>query len=142
MQTYRLVLTGLIISSFLLSSCSKKLPGSWTIVDTTTGDAFYSVNFVNEQVGWLNGHSERTFLPPEPTPDPNQSPGTTPSPSPSPSAKPLKPGEKPPDPLKENQGFEVLQTTDGGQTWKQIPDQFKHKIRSVSGLLIRRLDGP
>jgi photosystem II stability/assembly factor-like uncharacterized protein len=25
----------------------------------------------------------------------------------------------------------VLQTTDGGQTWRQIPDQFKNKIRSV-----------
>src|SRR5262249_32697311 len=45
--------------------------------------------------------------------------------------KQLKPGQKPEDPLAANQGFEVLQTTDAGQTWKPIPDLFKNKIRSV-----------
>jgi len=76
------------------------------------------VNFVNENIGWLNGRGERN-----PEPEENDNSNKKP--------KPKKPGEKITDPLKENQGFEVLQTTDGGQTWHQIPDQFKNKIRSV-----------
>ena len=35
------------------------------------------------------------------------------------------------DPLKANQGFEVLQTSDGGASWQPLRDQFKNKIRSV-----------
>jgi photosystem II stability/assembly factor-like uncharacterized protein len=75
------------------------------------------VNFVNENIGWLNGRGERN-----PEPEENDNSNKKP--------KPRKP-EKIVDPLKENQGFEVLQTTDGGQTWRQIPSQFKNKIRSV-----------
>jgi photosystem II stability/assembly factor-like uncharacterized protein len=45
--------------------------------------------------------------------------------------KPKAPAKKPDDPLKANQGFEVLQTTDGGATWKPLPAQFKYKIRQV-----------
>ena len=40
-------------------------------------------------------------------------------------------GKKKVDPLKANDGFEVLQTTDGGETWNQLPEQFKYRIRSV-----------
>jgi photosystem II stability/assembly factor-like uncharacterized protein len=87
----------------LVSACSKtKAPGSWTVIDTGTGDAFYSVNFVDENTGWLNGHTDRSYIP---------------------TAEELANAN--------DQGFEVLQTTDGGQTWRQLPDQFKHKIRSV-----------
>jgi photosystem II stability/assembly factor-like uncharacterized protein len=101
-----------------VSCSSSKAPGVWVPQDTGTGDTFTTVNFVNENIGWLNGRGERN-----PEPEENENSNKKP--------KPKKPGEKITDPLKENQGFEVLQTTDGGQTWHQIPDQFKNKIRSV-----------
>ena len=113
----------LAISTLIFSACSKtKTPGGWSVIDTGTGDAFYSVNFVDENTGWLNGHTDRSYIPTaEELANANKNP------------KPQKPNNsnKPADPLKANQGFEVLHTTDGGRTWKQIPDQFKHKIRSV-----------
>jgi photosystem II stability/assembly factor-like uncharacterized protein len=113
----RLVLISFIFIFF--SSCSKNLvPGEWVFLDTGTGDFFASANFVDERTGWLNGHTDRSSIEVEENENSNRSP------------KRPKPEEKK-DPLKENQGFEVLQTTDGGETWKQIPDQFKHKIRSV-----------
>jgi photosystem II stability/assembly factor-like uncharacterized protein len=109
----------LVVGVLLISSCSGlKAPGAWVPIDTGTSDSFYSVNFVSENVGWLNGQGERN-----PEPDNENSNNNK--------AKARKPGEKVENPLKANQGFEVLQTTDGGQTWKQIPDQFKYKIRSV-----------
>jgi photosystem II stability/assembly factor-like uncharacterized protein len=118
----RMILAGLVSALLLLAACSAKAPGSWVVVDTGYGDSYYSVNFVSDQVGWLNGQSGRN---PEPEPeDANKNGGKKP-------AKPPKPGEKKQDPLQANQGFEVLQTTDGGQTWKPIPDLFKNKIRSV-----------
>lgn len=98
---------------------SSKSPGVWVTQDTGTGDSFFSVNFVNENVGWLNGVSGRSFEVPGENDNANKKP------------KPKKVGEKADDPLKANQGFEVLQTTDGGQTWHAMPDQFKNKIRSV-----------
>ncbi|HET9531277.1 MAG TPA: YCF48-related protein [Blastocatellia bacterium] len=108
----------------LASGCSKKAPGEWALLDTGTGDAFYNVNFVNESVGWLNGQTDRSFTPYEEEGNANGNANR--------SARPKKPDEKKEeDPLKANQGFEVLQTTDGGRTWQQIKDQFKHKIRSV-----------
>ncbi|HXG65392.1 MAG TPA: YCF48-related protein [Blastocatellia bacterium] len=112
----------LAAAALLAPACSRpKAPGDWVIVDTGTGDAFLSVNFVNENVGWLNGLTDRSFQALEENQNANANTGR----------KPQEPGKPPEDPLKANQGFEVLQTTDGGQTWKQIPDQFKHKIRSV-----------
>ncbi len=113
----------LAVATLLVSACSKtKTPGNWAVVDTGTGDAFYSVNFVDENNGWLNGHTDRSYIPSaEELANANANKN----------AKSDKSKEKPPDPLKANQGFEVLQSTDGGKTWKQIPDQFKHKIRSV-----------
>jgi photosystem II stability/assembly factor-like uncharacterized protein len=101
-----------------LACSSAKAPGAWITQDTGTGDSFYNVNFVNEDVGWLNGTSGRGFEAPQENDNSNKK------------SKP-NPVGKIKDPLKENQGFEVLQTTDGGQTWRQIPDQFKNKIRSV-----------
>jgi photosystem II stability/assembly factor-like uncharacterized protein len=106
----------------LTLSCSRpKAPGTWTPLDTGTGDAFFSANFVNENVGWLNGNTDRGAIPVEEESNSNANKNTAPK----------KPGQKAEDPLKANQGFEVLQTTDGGQSWRQIPDQFKYKIRSV-----------
>jgi photosystem II stability/assembly factor-like uncharacterized protein len=100
------------------AACStSKAPGVWITQDTGTGDSFFSANFVNENVGWVNGVGGRSYETPEETDNANK--------------KPKKPAAKVEDPLKANQGFEVLQTTDGGQTWRQIPDQFKNKIRSV-----------
>jgi photosystem II stability/assembly factor-like uncharacterized protein len=120
MHTTR-ILGFIVCAATLLSvSCSSpKTPGVWVTLDTGTGDSFFSANFVNENVGWLNGVSGRSFEAPGENENGNKK------------AKPKKPGEKVEDPLKANQGFEVLQTTDGGQTWRPIPDQFKNKIRSV-----------
>ncbi|MFY9571440.1 MAG: YCF48-related protein [Blastocatellia bacterium] len=101
------------------AACSNsKAPGVWVTQDTGTGDSFFTANFVNESVGWLNGVSGRSYEMPDGNGNANK-------------AKPKKPGEKVEDPLKANQGFEVLLTTDGGQTWRQIPEQFKYRIRSV-----------
>ncbi len=116
----KLLLATLGAAIILSSACSNaKAPGGWTLLDTGTGDAFSSVNFVNENAGWLNGWTDRGYVPPEGNENANKSP------------KPKAPGKKPEDAFKANQGFEVLQTTDGGQTWRQMPDQFKYKIRSV-----------
>ena len=120
MRNTRILFPLFVIGVLLIASCSRlKSPGVWVAQDTGTGDSFFTVNFVNENVGWLNGVSGRSPEPPEENENSNKKP------------KPKKPGEKVEDPLKANQGFEVLQTTDGGQTWRQIPDQFKNKIRSV-----------
>jgi photosystem II stability/assembly factor-like uncharacterized protein len=116
----RFLIATLASAVLLASACSAgKAPGKWSLLDTGTGDSFYSVNFVNEEIGWINGQTDRSSIVIEENENSNKS------------AKKPKPGEKQEDPLKENQGFEVLQTTDGGHTWKQIPDQFKYKIRSV-----------
>jgi len=104
---------------FGVACSSAKAPGVWVTQDTGTGDSFFTVNFVNDNVGWLNGVSGRSFEMPGDNDNENKKP------------KPKKSPEKVEDPLKANQGFEVLQTTDGGQSWHPIPDQFKNKIRSV-----------
>ncbi|MEK6299390.1 MAG: YCF48-related protein [Acidobacteriota bacterium] len=115
-----LLVAALVAATVFASACSPpKAPGSWAAIDTGTGNSFYSANFVSETVGWLNGQSGRSYEPPEGNENANKD------------AKPKKPGEKIEDPLKANQGFEVLQTTDAGASWKPIPDQFKNKIRSV-----------
>ena len=120
MPKTKVLVAALATAMFLVSACSPaKVPGSWAVVDTGTGDSFYSANFVSETVGWLNGQSGRSYELPEANENANNN------------ARPKKSGEKVEDPLKANQGFEVLQTTDGGASWKAIPDQFKNKIRSV-----------
>ena len=115
----------LALAIIFVSACSKtETPGSWSVMDTGTSDAFYSVNFVDENNGWLNGHTDRSYIPSaEELANANANANKN--------AKPKTPKDKIDDPLKSNQGFEVLHSTDGGRTWKQIPDQFKHKIRSV-----------
>ena len=118
----RFFCAALAAATLLLAGCLKwDVPGTWTALELGSTDAFYSVNFVNDDVGWLNGQSDRSFV--APGEEGNENANRTP--------KPRAPGKKPDDPLKANQGFEVLHTTDGGATWKQIPDQFKYKIRSV-----------
>ncbi len=114
-------LTALLATAILLASaCSPpKAPGTWSYQDTETGDAFYSICFVNENTGWVNGQSDRSSIPVDENGNINANIAS------------VKPGEKLKDPLKENQGFEVLQTTDGGLTWQPMPDQLKYKIRSV-----------
>jgi photosystem II stability/assembly factor-like uncharacterized protein len=109
--------SGVAVLLLLFSSCApRKAPGEWVMLDTGTGDAFYVVNFVDENTGWLNGQTDRSSIPVEDNENANRK---------------KEPAKKVEDPLKTNQGFEVLQTTDGGNTWRQIPDQFKWKIRSV-----------
>ena len=77
-----------------------------------------------------HGQTDRGYVPPEDADSENaNNSGNANNANRAP--KPKAPGKKPEDPLKANQGFEVLHTTDGGATWKQIPDQFKYKIRQV-----------
>lgn len=122
----RIAIALVLTASLFAPACSKReAPGGWSILDTGTGDAFYSANFVDENTGWLNGHTDRTFETTEIDRNANANANANRN------ARPTPTPEKTPDPLKANQGFEVLQTTDGGKTWRQIPDQFKHKIRSV-----------
>lgn len=116
----RLTIACAVLFSVLLaeSGCSsQKSPGAWSVLDPTVGDAFYEVNFVSDTVGWVNGQTDRSFERPDEGDEKAK--------------QPPQPKKESDDPLKANQGFEVLRTTDGGQTWSQIPDQFKYKIRSV-----------
>src|SRR5689334_14902347 len=107
----RLFAAALMAATLFASACTKSsTSGAWSVLDTNTNDAFFSVNFVSDDVGWLNGTSDRSYVPPEE--NNNENANKAPKPKPSPNAK------KPEDPLKANQGFEVLQTTDGGATWK------------------------
>jgi photosystem II stability/assembly factor-like uncharacterized protein len=110
----------LVALSFLLSCSSKPPGGSWVAVDTGTGNSFFSVNFVNDQIGWLNGQSGRN-------PDPEETANTNANKK-APASKNTNKNEAT---LQTNQGFEVLKTTDGGETWKAMADQFKNKIRAV-----------
>src|SRR5215472_1229127 len=132
----RLALVCTAAAMVAISSCSPaKVPGKWSPVDTGTGDAFYSVNFVSDMIGWANGQTDRDYVSPEDAQNSNAN-GNANS-----NKNSIRPAGKRStnqnsnsaanDPLKANQGFEVLHTTDGGQTWKQIPDQFKYKIQSV-----------
>lgn len=116
----KLLLVALVVALMLAAACSTpSAPGAWVALDLDSGDAFFNANFVNENVGWLNGITDRSYIPPAGNNNANKAP------KPKPSAK------RPEDKFKANQGFEVLQTTDGGKTWKQLPEQFKYKIRSV-----------
>ena len=114
----------------LASGCSRAtLPGKWVPVDTTFPDAFYTVNFVDEKTGWINAQGDRSSRPEDEDQVDNANGNlSAPVANRNTAKKPRKAAD---DPLKLNQGFEVLRTTDGGDTWKQIPDQFKYKIRSV-----------
>ncbi len=133
----KLFLTVALISSLIFTSaCSEpKMPGSWIILDTGTPDAFFSVNFVNDKVGFLNASTDRSYVPlgvdantnANSNQNANQNSASKNDNSPTANAN----GKKKVDPLKANDGFEVLQTTDGGETWNQLPEQFKYKIRSV-----------
>src|SRR5262249_32041809 len=96
----------------------------------TTGDAFYSVNFVSDKIGWLNGQTDRTFESPDENANANANVSRS-TKSASGGNKAANKNAQKEDPLKANQGFEVLHTTDGGNTWAEIPDMFKNKIRSV-----------
>ncbi|MFL6276974.1 MAG: WD40/YVTN/BNR-like repeat-containing protein [Blastocatellia bacterium] len=122
----RLFFAAFVAASVFAAACSKSNGGgNWTPLDTGTSDAFFSINFVNEDIGWLNGQTDRGYVPPEDAGNENANANANKAP------KPKATGKKPEDPLKANQGFEVLHTTDGGATWKAIPDQFKYKIRQV-----------
>jgi photosystem II stability/assembly factor-like uncharacterized protein len=111
-----------VVALLFTHSCSKaKAPGAWLTLDPGVGDGFTIANFIDENIGWINGYTDRGSEPAEGNENANANKKITPKTS----------DKKPEDPLKANQGFEVLQTTDGGQTWSQLRDQFKHKIRSV-----------
>ena len=60
----RFLLITIAAALIFAAACSNaKAPGEWVALDTGTDDAFYSVNFVNENVGWLNGQTGRNFVP-------------------------------------------------------------------------------
>jgi photosystem II stability/assembly factor-like uncharacterized protein len=116
-----LLAVAVVIASLFTGACSKpKAAGAWVILDPGVGDGFTTANFVDENTGWINGFTDRASEPAEGNENANKN--TIPK---------RNSDKKSEDPLKANQGFEVLQTTDGGRTWSQLPNQFKHKIRSV-----------
>src|SRR5215467_9541689 len=119
----RLALACSAAAMVAISSCSPaKAPGKWSSVDTGKGDAFYSVNFVSDMIGWANGQTDRDYVSPEDAQNSNAN-GNANS-----NKNSIRPAGKRStnqnsnsaanDPLKANQGFEVLHTTDGGPTWK------------------------
>src|SRR5690348_6075142 len=60
MDKTRIVSFLLAVATLLSAACSStKVSGVWVTQDTGTGDSFYSANFVDENVGWLNGQSGR-----------------------------------------------------------------------------------
>lgn len=129
----RLISTAALVGLMMVSAaCSKpSMPGQWIPLDTGTIDAFSSVNFVNDKVGFINAWTDRNYVPLGAEANLNANANTnTNSNSTQPNAN-ANSGKKKPDPLKANEGFEVLQTTDGGETWNQLPEQFKYRIRSV-----------
>jgi photosystem II stability/assembly factor-like uncharacterized protein len=130
----KLFSTAALLSAMIFySACSgPEPPGSWIILDTGTPDAFSSVNFVNDKVGFLNAWTDRNYEPLGVDADAiaNQNANTNSNANKSSDQKNAN-GKKKVDPLKANDGFEVLQTTDGGETWNQLPEQFKYRIRSV-----------
>ncbi|HEY6330706.1 MAG TPA: YCF48-related protein [Blastocatellia bacterium] len=125
-------LIGLIAVIALASAgCSQKLPGSWTEIDTGTGDAFMSMCFISDNVGWLNGSTDRDYTPPDENANGNTNSNANKSAASNKNTNSSKPGQKTVDPLKANGGFEVLHTVDGGKTWAPIPGLFENKIRLV-----------
>jgi photosystem II stability/assembly factor-like uncharacterized protein len=131
----RIVLTGLVVAVVAISSCSTKVPGAWRKIDPGAGDAFYSINFVSDTVGWVNGQTDRDYVSPEEAQNANANSNSSGNKNSNKAASRRASNQNSNsaanDPLKNNQGFEVLHTTDGGVTWTQIQDQFKYKIRSV-----------
>jgi len=131
----RIALIGFSAGMIAISCCSPSRVGTWQAIDTGTGDAFYSINFVSDEVGWANGLTDRDYVSPEDAANANSNSNANSNKSSSQSANKRSSNQNSnsaiPDPLKQNQGFEVLHTTDGGKTWGQIQDQFKYKIRSV-----------
>jgi len=132
----RIPFIALAVTISAISSCSpSKLPGTWKPVDTGTGDAFYTINFVSETVGWANGQTDRDYVSPEDAQNANGNANGNKNSNIKNSNKTANRNQNSNsaanDPLKANQGFEVLHTTDGGKTWTQVADQFKYKIRSV-----------
>jgi photosystem II stability/assembly factor-like uncharacterized protein len=129
----KLFLTVAMLSSLIFySACSQpKMPGNWVILDTGTPDALFSVNFVNDKVGFLNASTDRSYVPLGADANQNANQNINQNSQQKNDNSANSNGKKKVDPLKANDGFEVLQTTDGGETWNQLPEQFKYKIRSV-----------
>src|SRR5262249_40934935 len=131
----RIALIGFSAGMIAISSCSPARVGTWQALETGTGDAFYSINFVSDEIGWANGQTDRDYVSPEDAANANANSNANSNKSSSQAANRRATNQNSnsaaPDPLKANQGFEVLHTTDGGKTWAQIQDQFKYKIRSV-----------
>jgi photosystem II stability/assembly factor-like uncharacterized protein len=128
----RMVLVGFAACLAFISACSPpKVPGTWKQLETGTGDAFSSINFVSDTVGWANGQTDRGSAPPEDNQNGNANGNKNSNKAASKRPSNKNSNSAADDPLKANQGFEVLHTTDGGDTWAPLQDQFKYKIRSV-----------
>src|SRR5215210_2991031 len=114
---------------FLLACSSSKVPGKWTAHSLNNDVTVMSANFVNESVGWLNGWKSIYVNPEQGNANGNANGNVNGNANRN--TRPKKPGEITTLEPAPNEGFVVLQTKDGGQTWSEIPDLFKNKIRSV-----------
>jgi photosystem II stability/assembly factor-like uncharacterized protein len=120
MRKTRLALISLLTTQLLVAACSSsKAPGKWTPLSASANANVMSVNFVSEEAGWLNCWRAIYQQAPQANSNGNRS------------AKPKKPDEQTLAVGAPNDGYVVLQTTDGGQTWFEIPDLIQNKIRMV-----------
>src|ERR1044072_7017029 len=84
---------GLLAAASLFSvPCAKRdAGGEWKALDTGVPDEFFSINFVNEDTGWVNGQTGRNYVPPEGADNSNANANANRAAKPKPGAK------KPPD---------------------------------------------
>ena len=65
MKQVSLVILASVVVVITTACSNSNAPGTWVVQDTQTGDSFYSANFVNDKVGWLNAMSGRNEVPDE-----------------------------------------------------------------------------
>ncbi|HXG93261.1 MAG TPA: YCF48-related protein [Blastocatellia bacterium] len=129
MLNTRLAFVSVLTAMLLVAACSSsKTPGKWTAFNFYTNpDAqinVFSINFVNDSVGWINGYRA-------PNPSPAGNANANANVSAGKKARPKNANEQADQTNETNGGFVVLETKDGGENWRPVPDMVKNRIRSV-----------
>jgi photosystem II stability/assembly factor-like uncharacterized protein len=133
----RFLLSLFISAMFFIAACSSsQAPGKWTVIkpdnsydsqvhENLSNTLILSANFVNENAGWINGWRGQYDKSGSANANTNRSANTNRG------AKPKKDEEPKIMPSLPNDGYIVLQTSDGGVTWNEMPGLVENKIRSV-----------